>query len=411
MPAILNTICNAIEYLANIQRTKGMEPTEPIFTTPTGKVYHIGDSLTSKAVENQETLMVLERVDEDDVWYTLPSVPEQEAVNIDRTAFERYLDTGFFSVTDKGEPIRNIQAEQGEDEQKPTFQTETVAVYPGEKNNLPYDVVIQTIRTEPEPPKHEKTNFRIEDMDLGAGGPKAKFRMNMDAINLLKELEFEGRMATPEEQEILSKYVGWGGLSDAFDESKETWAEEFKELYVTLTPEEYSAAKATTLNAHYTSPTVIQAMYDALGQMGFEGGNILEPSMGIPAEQIAFIHEANTEVRKAELFAKVRSGEVRVLIGSTAKMGPGMNVQDRLIALHHLDVPWKPSDIEQQEGRIIRQGNMFPQVKIFRYITKGTFDAYSWQLLENKQKFISQIMTSKSPVRSADDIDEAALSY
>ena len=132
---------------------------------------------------------------------------------------------------------------------------------------------------------------------------------------------------------------------------------------------------------------------------------------GIPAEQIAFIHEANTEIRKAELFAKVRSGEVRVLIGSTAKMGPGMNVQDRLIALHHLDVPWKPSDIEQQEGRIIRQGNMFPQVKIFRYITKGTFDAYSWQLLENKQKFISQIMTSKSPVRSADDIDEAALSY
>ena len=132
---------------------------------------------------------------------------------------------------------------------------------------------------------------------------------------------------------------------------------------------------------------------------------------GIPAEQIAFIHEANTEIRKAELFSKVRSGEVRVLIGSTAKMGPGMNVQDRLIALHHLDVPWKPSDIEQQEGRIIRQGNMFPQVKIFRYITKGTFDAYSWQLLENKQKFISQIMTSKSPVRSADDIDEAALSY
>ena len=132
---------------------------------------------------------------------------------------------------------------------------------------------------------------------------------------------------------------------------------------------------------------------------------------GIPAEQIAFIHEANTEIRKAELFAKVRSGEVRVLVGSTAKMGPGMNVQDRLIALHHLDVPWKPSDIEQQEGRIIRQGNRFPKVKIFRYITKGTFDAYSWQLLENKQKFISQIMTSKSPVRSADDIDEAALSY
>jgi hypothetical protein len=132
---------------------------------------------------------------------------------------------------------------------------------------------------------------------------------------------------------------------------------------------------------------------------------------GIPAEEVAFIHEANTEARKAELFGKVRSGQVRVLVGSTAKMGPGMNVQDRLIALHHLDVPWKPSDIEQQEGRIIRQGNMNQQVHILRYITKGTFDAYSWQILENKQKFISQIMTSKSPVRSADDIDESALSY
>ncbi|MCD8151266.1 MAG: SNF2-related protein, partial [Clostridiales bacterium] len=134
-------------------------------------------------------------------------------------------------------------------------------------------------------------------------------------------------------------------------------------------------------------------------------------SKGVPAEEIAFIHEANTEVRKAELFAKVRSGQVRVLLGSTAKMGPGMNVQDHLIALHHLDVPWKPSDIEQQEGRIIRQGNQNSEVQIYRYITKGTFDAYSWQLLENKQRFISQIMTSKSPVRSADDIDEAALSY
>lgn len=132
---------------------------------------------------------------------------------------------------------------------------------------------------------------------------------------------------------------------------------------------------------------------------------------GVPKEEIAFIHEADTEVKKAALFSKVRSGQVRVLIGSTAKMGPGMNVQNRLIALHHLDVPWKPSDIEQQEGRIIRQGNANEEVKIYRYVTKGTFDAYSWQILENKQKFISQIMTSKSPVRSVDDIDEAALSY
>ena len=132
---------------------------------------------------------------------------------------------------------------------------------------------------------------------------------------------------------------------------------------------------------------------------------------GVPPEEIAFIHDANTETRKAELFAKVRSGQVRFLLGSTAKMGAGTNVQDRLIALHHLDVPWRPSDIEQQEGRILRQGNMNDKVKIFRYVTEGTFDSYSWQLIENKQKFIGQIMTSKSPVRSCEDIDEAALSY
>ena len=132
---------------------------------------------------------------------------------------------------------------------------------------------------------------------------------------------------------------------------------------------------------------------------------------GVPPEEIAFIHDANTETRKAELFAKVRSGQVRFLLGSTQKMGAGTNVQDRLIALHHLDVPWRPSDIEQQEGSILRQGNMNPKVKIFRYVTESTFDSYSWQLIENKQKFIGQIMTSKSPVRSCEDVDEAALTY
>jgi len=132
---------------------------------------------------------------------------------------------------------------------------------------------------------------------------------------------------------------------------------------------------------------------------------------GVPEDEIAFIHDANTDQKKAELFAKVRSGQVRFLIGSTSKMGAGANVQDRLIALHHLDVPWRPSDIEQQEGRILRQGNRNRKVKIFRYVTEGTFDAYSWQLIENKQKFISQIMTSKSPVRSCEDVDESALSY
>ena len=157
-----------------------------------------------------------------------------------------------------------------------------------------------------------------------------------------------------------------------------------------------------------------------------EGGDMLEAEVfddvyhdikrklmnrGVPEEEIAFIHEANTELRKTELFGKVRSGQVRFLIGSTQKMGAGTNVQDRLVALHHLDVPWRPSDIEQQEGRILRQGNRNDTVSIFRYVTEGTFDSYSWQVIENKQKFISQIMTSKSPVRSCEDVDEAALTY
>ena len=132
---------------------------------------------------------------------------------------------------------------------------------------------------------------------------------------------------------------------------------------------------------------------------------------GIPREQIAFIHEANTEARKKELFAKVRAGQVRVLMGSTFKMGAGMNVQDRLVALHDLDCPWRPGDLEQRSGRIVRQGNHNKEVHIYRYVTEATFDAYLWQTVENKQKFISQIMTSKSPVRSCEDVDETALSY
>ena len=132
---------------------------------------------------------------------------------------------------------------------------------------------------------------------------------------------------------------------------------------------------------------------------------------GIPREEIAFIHEANTETRKKELFAKVRSGQVRVLMGSTFKMGAGMNVQDRLVALHDLDCPWRPGDLEQRSGRIIRQGNRNKEVHIYRYVTESTFDSYLWQTVENKQKFISQIMTSKSPVRSCEDVDETALSY
>ena len=209
-----------------------------------------------------------------------------------------------------------------EKEPKPAYTEETVAVYPGDKNNLPYDVEIRTLRfDEPEPPSFEEVvdanpisvqaggewqtfpnreaaekamyeeykdnlrrnaeNFRITDDELGVGGAKAKFRANMAAINLLKELEFEGLQASPEQQEILSRYVGWGGLADAFDENKPNWADEFAELYATLSPEEYAAARASTLNAHYTSPTVIRAIYDAVENMGFQTGNILEPAMGV----------------------------------------------------------------------------------------------------------------------------------
>ena len=192
-----------------------------------------------------------------------------------------------------------------EEQQKPlSYTIQPVEVYAAEENYLPYDVVIQTLHVEqpeqsipaPEPEQMPQTdaqtappqgntppaqNFRITDDLLGTGGAKAKFRANMDAINLLKELEFDGRQATPEEQNILSKYVGWGGLADAFDESKDNWKDEFAELYATLSPEEYAAARASTLNAHYTSPTVINAIYEAVGNMGFQTGNILEPSMGV----------------------------------------------------------------------------------------------------------------------------------
>ena len=192
-----------------------------------------------------------------------------------------------------------------EEQQKPlSYTIQPVEVIPAEQNHLPYDVVIQTLRTEslepvisaPEPeqmpqadaqtvPPQGNTppaqNFRITDDLLGVGGAKAKFHRNMDAINLLKELEFDNRQATPEEQDVLSKYVGWGGLADAFDESKDNWKDEFAELYATLTPEEYAAARASTLNAHYTSPTVIKAIYETVGNMGFRTGNILEPSMGV----------------------------------------------------------------------------------------------------------------------------------
>ena len=214
--------------------------------------------------------------------------------------------------------------------ESPAFHSETVAVYPGDKNHLPYDVVVERLHIEePEPPapvtEPEKTfeevldehpvsiqvngqwqtfpnaktaeeasyeeykanlrrnaqNFRITDEHLGEGGPKVKFQANVNAIRLLKELESAGQQASPEQQEILSRYVGWGGLSDAFDPEKPAWVSEYAQLKELLTPEEYAAARSSTLNAHYTSPTVIQAIYEAVGRMGFETGNILEPSMGV----------------------------------------------------------------------------------------------------------------------------------
>ena len=475
---------NAIDYLSSIQRSRGMEPDVSVFTTPLGNAYRVGDGFSSTAAEQRDTLMVVERVDEDNVWYTLPSVPEQETVSVDRTVFERYLDTGYFFATEQTQPVKEVTAEneqenmifrapyavgdtvyldntpfeitevgalnvqlrdpalrypvfraesrenferllrrdernaaitdylpernrnddlrdllmngiltpdirdevrelfrQGEgnaaigaylsnvfaasdadtmtledgteadfitsrsgfqaqvhgekgvhalgllwpdaapvlravfleeaqaqsrtqaqpepdislpeqpaseatEPEQPQFTTETVAFYPGEKNHLPFDIEIQTIRTtepehDPPAPLPPAENFRITDDNLGIGGAKAKFRANMAAINLLKELEFEGAQATPEQQEILSRYVGWGGLADAFDESKDNWKDEFAELYATLSPEEYAAARASTLNAHYTSPTVIKAIYEAVGNMGFQTGNILEPAMGV----------------------------------------------------------------------------------------------------------------------------------
>ena len=474
---------NAIDYLSSIQRSRGMEPDAPVFTTPLGNAYRVGDGFSSTAAEQRDTLMVVERVDEDNVWYTLPSVPEQETVSVDRTVFERYLDTGYFFATEQTQPVKEITAEneqenmifrapyavddtvyldntpfeiteigalnvqlrdpalrypvfraesrenferllrrdernaaitdylparsrnddlrdllmngiltpdirdevrelfrQGEgnaaigaylsnvfaasdadtmtledgtgadfitsrsgfqaqihgekgvhalglswldaapvlravfleeaqaqgrtqaqpepdislpeqpaseatEPEQPQFTTETVAFYPGEKNHLPYDIEIQTIRTtEPEPPMPQRPpaeNFRIMDDDLGKGGAKEKFWRNIKAIATLKQTEAEGRNATPEEQHILSQYVGWGGLADAFDPDKAGWRAEYDELKGVLSPEEYAAARASTLNAHYTSPTVIKAIYEAVGNMGFQTGNILEPAMGV----------------------------------------------------------------------------------------------------------------------------------
>ena len=176
--------------------------------------------------------------------------------------------------------------------------------------------------------------------------------------------------------------------------------------------EQTSDLKSTQLVfCDLSTPSATKNVQDEQFKNIYEDMKQLLTKMDIPEKEIAFIHDANTDLKKSQLFAKVRTGEVRVLLGSTSKMGAGTNVQDKLIAIHRLDVPWRPSDIEQSEGRGIRQGNENPQVHIYRYVTEGTFDSYSWQLIENKQKFISQIMTSRSPLRTCEDIDESILSY
>ena len=187
------------------------------------------------------------------------------------------------------EPAADVPEEPEHEKLQLTFTTEPVAAYPAEETNLPYDVVVERLRIDPpeqEPPKQETPvtpaqNFHISDDHLGEGGPKQKFARNVEAIRTLKTLESENRNATPEEQEILSQYVGWGGLADAFDPDKDSWAKEYAQLKELLSPEEYAAARASTLNAHYTSPTVIRAIYDAVEKMGFQSGNILEPSCGV----------------------------------------------------------------------------------------------------------------------------------
>ena len=288
----------------------------------------------SRAYPNIVETMELETGETAD-YRTMPEGIELEVLDAD----EKRLAMLFFQWNEVAPLLRGMYARQldgfGQERpepaaEAPTFQSETVAVYPGGKNNLPYDVVVQTLRTnEPEPPtpvtEPEKTpdevldehpisiqvngewqtfpnvkaaeeasyeeykanlrrtaeNFRITDDHLGEGGPKAKFQANVEAIKLLKHLEGTTWQATPEQQKILSRYVGWGGLADAFDPDKESWSKEYAQLKELLTPEEYAAARGSTLNAHYTSPTVIKAIYEAVGRMGFETGNILEPSCGV----------------------------------------------------------------------------------------------------------------------------------
>ncbi len=207
-------------------------------------------------------------IDFSDKYNSVATATWAEIAEIVRAMYQQELDGN----THDQSPPKPVQ---------PEISTKTVAVYPADKNNLPFDIVIETLHINEPEQAPAPQNFHITDDNLGAGGAKIKFQMNMDAIKLVKELTANGRQATPDEQEVLSKYVGWGGLPDAFDENKPAWASEYKELQEALTPEEYASARGSILNAHYTRPDVIRAIYQTLENMGFRGGNILEPSCGV----------------------------------------------------------------------------------------------------------------------------------
>ena len=227
---------------------------------------------------------VLARAVEFDYWSkSIEHAADADALEVVALDY-RWAETLNLSDEQRSALWEQIEARKGQLTEQPTFTTEQVASYPAEETNLPYDVVVEKIHIEPpgqEKPAPPAQNFRISDDHLGEGGPKQKFARNVEAIRTLQTLENENRNATPEEQETLSRYVGWGGLADAFDPDKDSWAKEYTQLKELLSPEEYAAARASTLNAHYTSPTVIHAIYDAVEKMGFQTGNILEPSCGV----------------------------------------------------------------------------------------------------------------------------------
>lgn len=282
-------------------------------------------------------------------------------------------------------------------------------------------------------------NYVITDSDnIGVGTPKQKFRDNINALNVLYSLrKNNATAATKEEQALLVKYVGWGGLPQVFDEQNKDWQNEHNELKALLTEKDYENARRSTQDAHFTPKNIIDTMYQGLKQFGIKDNvKILEPAAGIgnfigfkpqdfsvyddlkkklivkgiPEKEIAFIHDAKTDLKKKQLFSDVSNGKIRVLIGSTSKMGSGMNVQERLVAAHHLDAPWRPSDLEQRNGRIIRQGNELYKkdpdnfkIQIYNYATKQTYDARMWQTIEYKAAAIEQFRKGDVLQRSIED--------